>query len=149
MQDRMKISDDVTVGAQPSEDQLAELARGGFKTVVNLRTPGEPEQPLPPDAEGEKVRALGMEYLHIPVSTKDMRTEQVDEFREKLAALPKPAFVHCHRGKRAGAFVMMGVAVEHGMTGDQTLRQAEQMGFECDQPALKEFVKGYVDQRRK
>ena len=148
MQDRMKISDAVTVGGQPAEGQLADLASGGFKTVVNLRTPGEPEQPLSPDAEGEKVRALGMEYLHIPVSTKDMRAEQVDEFREKLAALPKPAFVHCHRGKRAGAFVMMGAAADHGMTGDQTLRQAEQMGFECDQPALKEFVKGYVDQRR-
>lgn len=148
MQDRMTISDEVTVGGQPAEGQLADLASGGFKSVVNLRTPGEPEQPLPPDAEGEKVRALGMEYLHIPVSSKDMRAEQVDEFREKLAALPKPAFVHCHRGKRAGAFVMMGVAVDRGMTGEETLRQAERMGFECDQPALKEFVTGYVDQRR-
>lgn len=149
MQDHMKINDAVTVGAQPTEDQLAELARSGFKAVVNLCMAGEQDQPLSPEAEGERVRGLGLEYLHIPVSTKDMRPEQVDEFRQKLADLPKPVFAHCHRGKRAGAFVMMGMAVDHGMTGDQTLQQAEQMGFECDQPELKEFVKGYVDQRRK
>jgi uncharacterized protein (TIGR01244 family) len=149
MQDRMKINDTVTVGAQPTEDQLAELARAGFRTVVNLRTAGEQDQPLSPEAEGEKVRALGMVYLHIPVSTKDMKAEQVDEFRQKFAGLPKPVFVHCHSGKRAGAFVMMSMAAEEGLSGDQTLRQAEQMGFRCDQPALKEFVKGYVDRHRK
>lgn len=149
MQESMKINDAVTVGGQPDEGRLAELARAGFKSVVNLRTHGEQEQLLAPEEEGERVRALGMDYVHLPVSTKDMRPEQVDEFRERLAALPKPAFVHCHRGKRAGAFVMMGVAVEQGMSGDQTLQQAERMGFQCDQPELKEFVKGYVDRNRK
>jgi uncharacterized protein (TIGR01244 family) len=115
---------------------------------VNLRTVGEQDQPLSPEAEGEKVRALGMAYLHIPVSTKDMKAEQVDEFRRKFAGLPKPVFAHCHRGTRAEAFVMMGMAVEQGMSGDHTLRQTEQMGFRCDQPALKEFVKGYLDRHR-
>lgn len=149
MQQSMKINDAVTVGGQPDDGQLAELARGGFKAVVNLRTAGEQDQPLSPEAEGERVRALGMEYVHLPVSTKDMRPEQVDEFCQKLAALPKPVFAHCHRGKRAGAFVMMGVAVEQGMSGDETLQQAERMGFQCDQPELKEFVKVYVDRNRK
>ena len=149
MQESMKINDAVTVGGQPDEGRLAELARGGFKAVVNLRTAGEQDQPLSPEAEGEKVRALGMEYFHLPVSAKDMTPEQVDQFRERLAALPRPVFAHCHRGKRAGAFVMMGVAVEQGMSGDQTLQQAEKMGFQCDQPELEEFVKGYVDRHRK
>jgi uncharacterized protein (TIGR01244 family) len=145
----MKINDDVTVGTQPTEDQLAGLARAGFRTVVNLRTVGEQDQPLSPETEGKEVRALGMAYLHIPVSTKDIKAEQVDEFRRKFADLPKPALVHCYRGIRAGAFVMMDMAVERGMSGDQTLRQAEQMGFRWDQPELKEFVKGYVDRRGK
>jgi hypothetical protein len=35
--------------------------------------PGEQDQPLPPEAEEEKVRALGMVYLHLPVSAKDLR----------------------------------------------------------------------------
>ena len=145
MEQVMKISDQVTVGAQPSEDQIQQLGTQGFKSVVNFRTEGEEDQPLSPKAEGEKVKAAGMTYLHVPVSMKSMGPEQVDQFREQYAALPKPVFAHCKSGKRAGAMVMMHMAVEQGMTGEQTIQQAEKMGFECDQPELKEFVKSYVD----
>lgn len=149
MQDVMKLSDNLTVGAQPTEEQLKQLAGQGIKSVVNLRTEGEEEQPLSPQEEGEKVRALGMQYLHIPVSSKAPGPEQVDQFRSELPRLPGPVFVHCAKGKRAGAFSMMHMAVENGMSGDDTLKQAEQMGFECDVPALKDFVRGYIDQHRK
>lgn len=145
MEKAMKINDQVTVGAQPSEDQIHQLGKQGFKSVVNFRTDGEEEQPLSPQAEGEKAKAAGMEYLHIPVSMKSMGPELVDQFREKFPDLSKPVYAHCKSGKRAGAMVMMHMAVEQGMTGEQTLQQAEKMGFECDQPELKEFVKTYVD----
>lgn len=148
MIDRIKISDRLYVGAQPDEDQLRDMARDGIKAVVNLRANGEEDQPLSPEAEGVRAREQGLQYLHIPVSSKHMRPEQVDQFREELGHLPGPVFVHCHTGKRAGAFAMMHAAVEAGMTGEQALEQAERMGFECDVPALKEFVRGYVDRHR-
>lgn len=148
MEDRMKLSDHVSVGAQPSEEQLGQMAREGVKAVVNLRTEGEEGQPFSPSEEGEKVRALGMQYLHIPVSSKEPRAEQVDQFRGEVPGLPGPVFVHCAKGKRAGAFAMMHQAVESGWSGDETLEKAEQMGFECDEPALKDFVRGYIDKNR-
>lgn len=148
MQDRMKLNDHISVGAQPSEEQLKQMAREGIKSVVNLRTEGEEDQPFSPAEEGEKVRALGMEYLHIPVSSKEPRAEQVDQFRAEVPKLPGPAFVHCAKGKRAGAFAMMHQGVEAGWSGDETLEKAEQMGFECDVPALKDFVRGYIDKSR-
>ena len=77
---------------------------------------------------------------------KAMGPELVDEFREKYPQLPKPVFAHCKSGKRAGAMVMMHVAVEEGMGGEETLRKAEEMGFECEQEELRQFVKNYVDQ---
>jgi len=141
----MKINGEVSVGAQPLEEELHKLSQQKFKSVVNFRTDGEEEQPLSPKAEGEKVEAAGMQYLHIPVSMKSMGTELVDQFREKFAELPKPVFAHCKSGKRAGAMVMMHMAAEQGMTGDQTLQQAKEMGFECDQPQLETFVREYVD----
>ena len=145
MEKAMKINDQVTVGAQPSEDQIQQLGKQGFKSVVNFRTDGEEDQPLSPQAEGEKAKAAGMEYLHIPVSMKSMGPELVDQFRERYPDLPKPVFAHCKSGKRAGAMVMMNMAVEQGMTGDQTLQKAKEMGFECDQPQLEQFVRQYVD----
>lgn len=145
MQERIKLNDQITVGAQPTEEQLGELQRSGCKTVINLRTAGEDEQPLSPEAEGERVRAQGMEYRHLPVSIEAMGPELVDRFREEIEAVPGPVFVHCKSGMRAGAFSMMHLAVEQGWSGEDTLQKAEQMGFECKQPELKEFVKGYID----
>lgn len=146
MEKTMKINDQVTVAAQPSEGQLQQLGKQGFKTVVNFRTVAEDAQPVSPQAEGELVKAAGMTYLHLPVSMKTMGPELVDQFRAKYPDLPKPVFAHCKSGKRAGAMVMMHMAIEQGMTGDQTLQKAKEMGFECDQPELEQFVRLYVNE---
>jgi len=148
MQKTIRVSDRISVGGQPTESELKEFAHGGFRTVVNLRTANEENQPLKPDEERQVVQASGMEYLHNPVSTDAMNEIQVDEFRRQITKLPKPIFVHCASGKRAGAFVMIHTALEQGLSGEEALRTAEQMGFECDQPKLKEFVKNYIDGNR-
>jgi uncharacterized protein (TIGR01244 family) len=101
-----------------------------------------------PGEERKLVEQAGLEYVHIPVSGKDLKPELVDRFRQELQRLPSPVFVHCHKGKRAGAFAMMAAAVDAGWTGRQTLDTAEQMGFKCDTPQLKEFVTSYVDGKR-
>lgn len=145
MPDKMKINDQVTVGPQPSEEEINQLSQEGYQTVVNFRTDGEDEQPLSPKAEGEKVESAGMKYLNIPVSMESMGPEQVDQFRSQFKDLPKPLYAHCKSGKRAGAMVMMHMAVEQGMSGDQTLQKAEEMGFECEKEELRTFVKNYVD----
>ncbi|TWU23968.1 Beta-lactamase hydrolase-like protein [Novipirellula galeiformis] len=149
MSDKIKLNDQVMVGEQPSESEIDQLGQQGFKTVINFRAEGEEGQPLSPDAEGAKVQAAGMEYLHLPVSMKSMGPELVDRFRTKYPDLPKPVFAHCKSGKRAGAMVVMQMAVEQGMTGAQTLEKAKEMGFECDQPELEQFVRQYVDSHSK
>ena len=42
---------------------------------------------------------------------------------------------------------MMHRGVEQGMSGDEVIEKAESMGFECDTPGLKEFVRSYVNNR--
>ncbi|TWT90358.1 Beta-lactamase hydrolase-like protein [Pseudobythopirellula maris] len=145
MAQQTKINDELTVGPQPTENEIQKLGGQGFKSVVNFRTADEDEQPLSPEAEGEVVSSAGMEYSNIPVSMQSMGPDLVDRFREKYAKLPKPVFAHCKSGKRAGAMVMMHVAVEQGMSGEETLQKAKEVGFECDQPQLEQFVRQYVD----
>jgi uncharacterized protein (TIGR01244 family) len=149
MHERMRINEQITAGRQPTAEELKELAREGFRSVVNLRTWPEEDQPLSPEAEGAQVRDLGLEYLHLPVSTNDLRPEQVDQFRQMLPQLPKPVYVHCHTGKRAGALVMMHMATEQGWSGQEALGKAEEMGYACDVPQLQEFFLHYIDQRRR
>ncbi len=147
MPKRMKFNDQLTVGPQPSENEIESLANEGFQSVINFRTPGEEDQPLSPEQEREKVKSAGMNYLHVPVSMEGMEMSRVDEFRKQYPSLPQPVFAHCKTGKRAGAMMMMHTAVEKGMSGEQALEQAKTMGFECDKPELEQFVKEYVNQR--
>lgn len=144
----MKIDEKVSVGGQPSPEDLKRLAAEGFKTVVNMRKAGEEEQPLSPEEEREQVEKLGLRYEHFPVAKEDMTPLVADEFRQQLPEWQEPVFVHCKSGKRSGAMVMIDRAVRQGWSGDETLQKAEQMGFECDVPEIKEFVKSYVDSKR-
>jgi uncharacterized protein (TIGR01244 family) len=147
MPDRIQISDDITVGAQPSEAELKAMADEGVRSVINLRTDGEPMQRLSPEEEGERVTEFGMRYTHVPVSMEDADQQIVDEFRHALAVSPKPVYVHCRLGKRAGAFTMIDQGVKKDMTGSQVIKTAEEMGFECDEEAVAEFVKQYVNEQ--
>jgi uncharacterized protein (TIGR01244 family) len=149
MVERVQLSEGLAVGKKhPVEGDLRQLAQDGFKSVVNLRASGEENQPLAPEEEGRVVRALGMKYVHYPVKSDELSAEMVDGFREQLSALPRPVFAHCASGKRSGAFLMMHIAAATGMTGEETIRKAEEMGFECDTPQLEQFVRTYVDEHR-
>lgn len=147
MPERIKINDEITIGSQPESDEISRLAADDFQSVINFRTKDEQDQPLSPDAERELVESAVMTYLHFPVSMASMKHGTVDTFREQLKSLPKPLFAHCKSGKRAGAMMMMHVAIEENMSGEQTLQKAEAMGFECDVPELKQFVRSYVNER--
>jgi protein tyrosine phosphatase (PTP) superfamily phosphohydrolase (DUF442 family) len=97
---RIRINEQMTTGRQPTEEDLEQLAREGFESVANLYLPHEEDQPLSPDYEGIKVRELDMQYLHIPVSTRDLKVEQVDRFRQELPRLPLNTHHRAHRHGR-------------------------------------------------
>jgi len=149
MSNYQHFNDQVTVGPQPTQSELEQLASQGFKSIINFRTEDEEDLSLTPLAEQEQAEVADLEYLHFPVSTDDMSPSKVDAFRDKFCQLPKPIFAHCKSGKRAGAMVMMHFASEQGMSGEEAIQQAQKMGFECDQPELVEFVKDYVDSHSK
>lgn len=141
----LRIDDKVSIGGQPSEADLAELKRQGIATVVNLRRPGENNQPLSPDAEGEKVRAFGMAYAHIPVSSADMRAEQIDQFAKVVDASPGPVHVHCGVGARAGIFALIHSGARRGFTAEQIIAEARTKGFDLSEMA--DLVAGYINHR--
>lgn len=104
MTDRIRISEKVIVGkTPPSEQDLKALASEGFAAVVNLRRSGEPNQPLSPEEEGKAAEVEGLRYVHIPVDPANIDAAAVERFRDEVAQLPGPIFVHCASGRRAEA----------------------------------------------
>lgn len=150
MHDYIRIDNHCAVGkGHPDAEALTELRDQGFRAVVNLRTQDEQNQPLSPEQEGDTVRRLGMDYLHIPVSPQALAPELVDRFCEQVAHLPKPVYIHCASGKRSGAFTMMDRGVEQNLSGQEVVDRAVQMGFLDGVPALEKLVRDYVDHHRK
>lgn len=142
----LRIDDKVSIGGQPSEADLAELKRQGIATVVNLRRPGESNQPLSPEAQGEKVRALGMRYVHIPVSTSDMRPEQIEAYGKAVDGSDGPVHVHCGVGARAGIFALIHSGARRGLGVDQIVAEARAKGLDLSE--LTDLVAGYLARTR-
>jgi uncharacterized protein (TIGR01244 family) len=94
MKPPIKIDDRVSTGGQPGEEHLAQLAASGVRTIINLRRPGEQNQPLDPAAMGDAVRAVGLGYVNIPVDPKNLSAAQLDEVARAMAASPGPCLVH-------------------------------------------------------
>ncbi|MDP2375781.1 beta-lactamase hydrolase domain-containing protein [Reyranella sp.] len=148
MKPPIKIDDKVMAGAQPGEDDLAVLAKQGIITIINLRRAGESNQPITPEAEGVKARALGLRYVHLPISVADLRPEQVQAFAQAVERSNGPVYVHCGAGQRACAFALMRKADSQGSAADGVLAEVKDKGIDLPDQAVVDFIRAYVDTKR-
>jgi uncharacterized protein (TIGR01244 family) len=97
-----QIADTVCVAPQLTPDAMAELARLGFKSVVNNRPDFEHDTDQPTSAEMQAAaEAAGLAYRHLPVDGGWQSPEQIAAFAELLATLPQPMLAFCRSGARS------------------------------------------------
>ena len=140
------ITSQITIGDQPTEADLARLKAEGFSGVVNLRNDGEPEQPLSTSAEGEKVRALGMDYLHMGVGGSPLAQVGVESVCDFIDARGK-VMVHCRKGGRAAALVLIHQAKANDWSAAEAAAKGRGLGLEVD-GGLRSIVENYLDDHR-
>jgi uncharacterized protein (TIGR01244 family) len=97
-----QIDHDVFVAPQLDAAAMAEVARLGFKSVINNRPDFEhgPDQPTSAQVEAAAV-AAGLQYRHLPVAGGYQSPEEVAAMRELMAALPHPVLAFCRSGARS------------------------------------------------
>jgi uncharacterized protein (TIGR01244 family) len=138
----------IAIGDQPTEADLAELKKQGFSGIVNLRNAGEPDQPMNPTQEGEKARALGLDYLHYGVGASPLSESGVTsvcEFIEQHAQGASKVLVHCRRGPRAVALVLLQQAKANKWTTSEVVARGKAMGLDVD-GGLKMLVESYLSE---
>ena len=140
------ITSQITIGDQPTEADLARLKAEGYTGVVNLRNDGEPEQPLGTSAEGEKVRALGMDYLHMGVGGAPLTESGVEAACDFIDAQAK-VMVHCRKGGRAAAIVLIHQARANHWSAAEAAAKGRGLGLEVD-GGLRSIVENYLDDHR-
>jgi len=125
----------ITIGDQPTEADLGQLKEEGYTGVVNLRNEGEPEQPMSAVEEGNKVRALGMDYLHSGVSAMPLAMQDVIavcNFIDKHSQGSEKVLVHCRRGPRAAALLLLHQARAQHWASEEVFTKGKAMGLEID-----------------
>lgn len=127
----------VLTGGQPSRPQLEALAAAGYRTVVNLRGPGE-EMPV----SQADVEALGMRYVHIPIAGRDdLTAAKAGELGALLAdASARPLAIHCASGNRVGALLALEAAQVEGKSAEEALEVGRAAGLGGMEPAVREAL---------
>jgi uncharacterized protein (TIGR01244 family) len=124
------ISPKLAVADQPTEADLDTLKKEGYTGVVNLRNDGEPEQPLSTEAEGDRVRSLGMDYLHVGVGGAPLGEQGVAAFGSFLDRhASEKVLVHCRKGGRAAAMVVLHRALSEGWPSSDIATKAQALGL--------------------
>lgn len=129
----------VLTGGQPTEEQLAELARAGYRTLVNLRTEGENEVS---DREAELAEKLGMRYVHLPMAGAEGLTEDNAKALEEVLADESvyPVVVHCGSGNRVGALFALKAFYFDCQNGKEALETGKAAGLTRLEPAVRKTL---------
>lgn len=98
------VDDSLGTSGQPTVAQLGAIAQAGYSTVINLALHDDPRYSLP-DEPGA-VRALGMQYVHIPVQFgAPTRADLLAFFDAMDTRRGERIWVHCAANMRVSAFL--------------------------------------------
>lgn len=136
-----QVDDHYFRGGQPKNDDFADLAAAGVKTVINLIDDADPN-------EKALVEAAGMRYVAIPMTTRKAPTPgQVVEFLKYVVdPSNQPVFVHCVGGRhRTGVMTAVYRMAVEGWDATRAFGEMKQYKFGADflHPEFKQFVFSY------
>src|SRR6266513_823487 len=113
-------------GGQPTEQQLTAFQAAGGQVVVDNRDAMEPR----PFDEPSVARALGLEYVHIPIVHGAVTTETMSRMHAKLKKLEgKKALLHCSSGNRTSAALIPYLMIDKKMKQDDAVDVAMKGGL--------------------
>lgn len=112
-----QITDGIGTAGQPTREQLEELPRAGYTTVVNLAMHDSDNAIL---EEGNIVASLGMTYFHLPVPFDAPNAGYLKKFFDVMDVLKdEKVFVHCAINARVSAFTYKYLTLKRGVAPDK------------------------------
>lgn len=138
-----KVNDTYYRGGQPEDEDYADLAKLGVKTVINLIGDDELDE-----EEQRYVEARGMRFVSIPMLTRKNPTpEQLERFLSIVNdPESQPVYVHCVGGRhRTGVMTAIYRMTRDGISGDAAFKEMKQFKYGPDflHPEFKKFVRSY------
>jgi len=127
----IQLEDEVFVAPQLVEDDFAEVATRGFRSVVNNRPDGEAADQLPTEQAEAAARGLGLEFHYQPVANLNVTDDGVvDAFAELLDALPRPVLFYCRTGTRCSILWAQAAVARLGV--EKTMEIVTAAGYDLE-----------------
>jgi uncharacterized protein (TIGR01244 family) len=139
---------DATTGCAGATEPraLAEVARRGYKSVVNLREATETGAAI--DDSRKAAESAGLKFIHLPLNVSKPDMAVADGFIKAVTdPANQPVFIHCASANRVGALWMAKRMLVDNWPEDRALAEATTIGL--TNPSLKQFALAYVAARRK
>lgn len=126
----VRLTPNLSVAPQLTEQELQEAAAAGFKTIINNRPDGEaPDQPRSDDLAAAAKR-LELDYRYIPVVSGRLSDDQVKEFRAVVTEGQKPSLAFCRTGTRSTT--LWALAATDRLSANEILQIASAAGYNLD-----------------
>jgi sulfide:quinone oxidoreductase len=126
--DVRRLTDALSVAQQISAGDVAEIARLGFRTLINNRPDGEgPGQPGSAEIAAAAERA-GLQYHYQPVVSGGLGVDDVVAFRALLTQVEGPVLAFCRTGTRCTH--LWALAQAGGADPDSIIATAAQAGYD-------------------
>lgn len=120
--DIRQINAGFSVSPQIFKNDLAEIARLGFRAIICNRPDGE-EQGQPASSQiGEEANRLGLQFAYIPAISGAIGDADVAAMADALAATSGPVLAYCRSGARSTKLYELANAAEKSGVG-QMLRK--------------------------
>ncbi|QDX27055.1 TIGR01244 family phosphatase [Sphingomonas suaedae] len=123
------IDETISVSSQITPAELTEIARAGFRAIVNNR----PDEEEPGQPSGDAIRTvaetLGLSYHAIPVTHAGFSMPQVEAMRGALEGAGGPVFAFCRSGTRSTNLWALAEA-SRGTDPDTLVGKAANAGYD-------------------
>lgn len=120
----------VATGGQPDSSTLVALARGGLRTVLDLRAAEEARG----FAEASVAESLGLRYVTLPVTPATLTDSTFDAFRALMReGGGESMFVHCASGNRVGVMLLPWLVLDQHWTVERATPLIESVGLRSEE----------------
>ncbi|GAC19330.1 beta-lactamase hydrolase domain-containing protein [Paraglaciecola arctica] len=133
-----KVSHNFSISGPIDDASLEALKTQGVTKIVNVRPDNEEPGQESAEQMAIKVRAHGIEYVHIPVKANCYSEQDIAEFFKQLATGDDKVHAFCRTGNRA--IHLWALANSHSETLKYIEKQCEKS--ECNISSVKDLMQG-------
>ena len=121
-----EVTPNLVTGGQPTAEHLKALKAAGAEVILDVRDPMEPR----PFDEPAAARALGLEYVNIPVVSGAVDDELLERVLDAVRRNgDRRMYFHCNSGNRVAGPLLAWFILDRGMSEEEATEQGMRMGL--------------------